>query len=73
MLIEEKIALSPKRLTKKVKYAEAPREGAKATKKESIVSKFSESYQINVMRKAILGDAEALKELQVIEDYINGL
>ena len=52
-------------------YVDEPRLGDKAVKKEAIVSKYSESYQLNVMRKALLGDTEALATLQEIEDYIN--
>lgn len=62
-----------KRYNKEVVYSEPTRTNATATKKESIVAKYSESYQLNVMRKAILGDATAIADLQAIEDYISSL
>lgn len=73
MLVEKNIVRSSKRQSKNEEYVEPVRTGATATKKEEIVSKYSESYQINIMRKAILGDASALEELQEIENYISSL
>ena len=68
MLVESKVTKG-NRVSKKVEYVEPTREGSTAITKEAIVSKYSESYQLNEMRKAILsGDNTKLQE---IEDYIN--
>ena len=73
MLETKKIQKSKNMFEKQVEYREPVRLNSKAETKEAITSKYSESYQLNVTRRAILGDAEALIELQEIEDYINSL
>lgn len=73
MLEVKKVQKKKNMFEKQVEYKEPVRLNSKAKTKEAITSKYSESYQLNVMRKAILGDAESLIELQVIEDYINSL
>ena len=59
------------RFEKKYKYVEPTREGSTAIKKEANTAKYPESLQLNLLRKAILGDTEALAKLQEMEDYFN--
>ena len=54
-------------------YVEPVRQGKKAEKKAEIVSNYSETHQLNIMRKAILGDAAALEELQNIDIFISNI
>lgn len=60
-------------IRKHKEYKESVRTGSSAEKKEEIVSKYPEAYQINIMRKAILGDADAIAELQEIDTFIEGV
>ena len=55
----------------KVTYMEPTREGSTAIKKEAITAKYPESLQLNLLRKAILGDAVSIAKLQEMENYIN--
>lgn len=73
MLETKKIQKQKNMFSKQVEYKEPTRLNSTAETKEAIVSRYSESHQINVMRKAILGDTQALTELQEIEEYINSL
>ena len=59
------------RFSKVVEYVEPTRVGKTALKKQEIVDKYPESLQLNLLRKAILGDAEAIKALQDMEDDVN--
>ena len=52
-------------------YTKDGRTNAQNLRKEDITKKYSESYQMNLMRLAILGNTEALAKLQDIEDFIN--
>jgi len=59
------------RFSKVVEYVEPTRVGKTALKKQEIVDKYPESLQLNLLRKAVLGDAEAIKALQDMEDDVN--
>ena len=59
--------------SKETIYKEPVRKNRTAEKKEEIVSKYPESLQLNLLRKAVLGDSEAIKALQDMENDIGGL
>lgn len=78
MIKQTKVQLSPKRFTKKVEYVEPIREGSTAQKKEAITSKYSESYQLNVMTDALIelyGDKESQTKEKLIEisNHVKGV
>ena len=72
-MLKEEVKVQGNRFSKEVEYVETARKGSTAVTKEDIVSKYPESLQLNIMRKAILGDAEAQTKLQEMEDDITAL
>jgi hypothetical protein len=73
MLKTEMKQVSKNMFKKNIEYVEPVRTGATAKAKETIVSQYSESKQLNLLRKAILGDTIALSELQSLEDLVNDI
>ena len=59
-------------VNEKTTFIERTRTGKPAIQKDAIVKAYPESLQLNLLRKAVLGDVNAIAALRAMEDTLNG-